>query len=75
MKLRTDIRPYFQKIADYYWDHLDRDLYNDGQHITIWDWLKRDYDVVKIGQIGSKTELWVSFPDEQHMTLFMLRWA
>ena len=70
MKLRADIRPYFQKIADHYWDYLDP--HTDG---TIWEWLKRDYDVVKIGQIGSKTELWVTFPDEQHMTMFLLRWA
>jgi hypothetical protein len=75
MKLRADIRPYFQKIADYYWDNIGRDFYNEGHHITIWDWLKRDYSVVKIGQIGSKTELWVTFPDEQHMTMFMLRWT
>jgi hypothetical protein len=75
MKLRKDIRPYFQKIADYYWDNIGRDFYNDGHHITIWDWLKQDYNVVKVGPVGSKPELWVSFPDEQHMTMFMLRWA
>ncbi len=75
MKLRVNIRPYFQKIADYYWDNIGRDLYHNGQHITIWDWLKRDYDVVKVGPVGSKPELWVSFPDEQHLTMFMLRWT
>jgi hypothetical protein len=70
-KLRVDLRPFFPKIANYYWD--ERDL--SGKHLTIWDWLKRDYDVVKIGSMGSKPELWVSFPDEQSLTFFLLRWA
>lgn len=71
MKLRANIRPYFQKIADYYWEELQ---YN-GPHMSIWDWLLRDYNVVKMGPIGSKSEIWVSFPNEQHMTMFMLRWS
>mgnify|MGYP000093015496 CR=1 FL=1 len=71
MKLRTDIRPYFQKIADYYWQERTIDV----EHMTIWEWLQRDYSVVKVGPVGSKPELWVTFPDEQHLTMFMLRWA
>jgi hypothetical protein len=70
MTLRTDIRPYFPKIANWYWDN--KDPATDG---SIWDCLKRDHDVVKIGSMGSKPELWVSFPDEQHLTMFMLRWS
>jgi hypothetical protein len=71
MKLRKDIRPYFQKIADYYWQESTIDV----EHMTIWEWLQRDYSVVKVGPVGSKPELWVLFPDEQHLTMFMLRWA
>ena len=70
MKLRVDIRPYFKNIADYYWDNLDTTV--DG---SIWDWLYRDYNVIKIGPVGSKPQLWVSFPDEKMLAWFLLRWA
>ena len=70
MKLRLDIRQYFPTIANYYWDHLDPQI--DG---SIWDWLGKDYQVVKVGPVGSKPELWVTFPDEQHLSLFLLRWS
>jgi hypothetical protein len=71
MKLRIDIRPYFPKIADYYWDELE----DQDPHMTIWEWLRRDYDVVKIGTLGDNPELWVSFPTEQDITAFVLRWS
>jgi hypothetical protein len=68
-KLRVDIRPYFPRIANYYWDNLDPA--SDG---SIWVWLKRDYDIVKIGSIGDSKELWVHFPDEKMLMWFKLRW-
>jgi hypothetical protein len=70
MKLRIDIRPYFPKIANYYWD--TKDPATDG---SIWDWLGREYDIIKIGHLGDKPELWVSFPDEKMIAWFMLRWV
>jgi hypothetical protein len=71
MKLRIDINPYFKKIADHYWDHLDPQT--DG---TIWEWMAREYQVVRISAIRvGENKTWVSFPSEEYMTLFMLRWA
>lgn len=69
MKLRIDFRPYFPDICAYYWKHI-YDL-NQG---SIWDWMKRDYDMVKIGSIGSKPEMWVTFPDEATLMWFKLKW-
>lgn len=69
-KLRVDVRPFFPKIANYYWDHMDPAT--DG---SIWDWLRRDYDIIKIGAIGSSKALWVTFPDEKQKVIFYLRWA
>lgn len=71
VKLRVDIRPYFAKIANYYWDQKPLAV----PHESIWDWLKRDYDIVKIGTVGLKPELWVSFPNEKMLAWFLLRWA
>ena len=70
MKLRIDIRPYFPAVANYYWDNMDPE--SDG---SIWDWLGRDYDIVRIGPVGSKKELWVHFPDAETLLLFKLRWV
>lgn len=71
MKLRIDINPYFKNIADYYWDNLEPQI--DG---SIWEWLLRDYKVIRIGPIVTRDKkTWVSFPDEQHLTAFLLRWA
>lgn len=69
-KLRVDIRPYFPRVANYYWDNMDPAT--DG---SIWDWLKRDYDIIKIGTIGNKKELWVHFPDSKMLMWFKLRWS
>jgi hypothetical protein len=41
---------------------------------SIWVWLKRDYDIVKIGSIGDTKELWVHFPDDKRLMWFKLRW-
>lgn len=71
MTLRVDIRPYFTKIANYYWNEKPI----PATHESIWDWLKRDYNIIKIGSMGSRPELWVSFPDDQTKTLFLLRWS
>lgn len=73
MKLRIDIRPYFPNIARYYWEELEYD--SEVVHMSIWDWLHRDYGIIKIGSIGIKPELWVHFPDEKKLAWFMLRWA
>lgn len=71
IKLRVDVNPYFKRIADYYWDHLDPST--DG---SIWDWLKRDYDVIKIGPIKDRDgKMWVVFPNESSYAMFLLRWA
>ena len=70
MRLVINVDPDFKKITDYYWDHVEPEF--DG---SIWDWLHRDYGVVKIGQRGSKQEMLIQFPDEQHKTLFLLRWG
>lgn len=71
MTLRINIDPYFKKIADYYWDERPVEC----QHVTIWQWLERDYGALKIGARGSKGESIVSFPDEAHKTMFLLRWG
>ena len=68
-KLRVDIRPYFPRIANYYWDNMDPA--SDG---SIWVWLKRDYGIIKIGTIGDNSELWVHFPDDKMLMWFKLRW-
>ena len=70
MKLRVDIRPYFSKIANHYWD--TKDPATDG---TIWDWLLRDYQIIKVGTIGIKPQMWVHFPDEKMLAWFLLKWA
>ena len=70
MRLLIDVGPMFKQIADYYWDHMDPEF--DG---SIWDWLRRDYGVIKVGPRGSKRELLIQFPDEAHKTLFLLRWG
>ena len=71
MTLRIDINPYFKNIADYYWDNLDPHI--DG---SIWEWLAKEYEVIRIGPIKDRDgKTWVSFPDEQHKTLFLLRWS
>ena len=68
--IQIDINPYFRDIADYYWDHMDPAT--DG---SIWEWLLRDYEAVRRGPILDRANrTWVSFPDEQHLTLFLLRW-
>lgn len=70
-RLRIDINPYFKNIANYYWDHMDPAT--DG---SIWEWLLRDYEVVRIGPIKDRDgRSWVAFPDEAHLTLFMMRWS
>lgn len=69
VKLRVDIRPYFPRIANYYWDNMDPA--SDG---SIWDWLKRDYNIIKIRSVGDNRELWVQFPDEKTLMWFKLRW-
>jgi hypothetical protein len=66
---RFDINPYFVKIADYYWDYLD--ISEVG---SIWDWLKTDYDIIKIGPMGDKRGSWVSIPEENY-SAFLLRWS
>lgn len=68
-QLRVDIRPYFPCIANYYWDNMDPAT--DG---SIWDWLKRDYDISRIYHIGDTRALWVHFPDEKTLMWFKLRW-
>ena len=68
-KIYADIYPYFKKVANHYWD----DLYKSN--ISVWDWLGREYDIIKIGHLGNKPELWVSFPDEKMIAWFMLRWV
>ena len=73
MKLRVDIRPYFPKIATYYWEELPLE---DGRvRMSIWDWLEQDYQIVKVGPVGSKPQLWVHFPDEKMLAWFLLRWG
>ena len=69
-KIRIDINPYFRTIADYYWDHLDPAT--DG---SIWEWLSKDYGVVRLGPIHDRGRSMISFPDEQHLTMFLLRWS
>jgi hypothetical protein len=69
-KLRVDIRPYFPRIANYYWDNMDPA--SDG---SIWAWLMRDYAIVKVGTIGDSKELWVHFPDDRMLMWFKLRWS
>jgi hypothetical protein len=70
-KLRIDINPLFTNIADYYWDHMDPQ--NDG---SIWEWLLKDYGVVRIGPMADRhNRTWVKFPDEAHLSLFLLRWS
>jgi hypothetical protein len=69
-KLRVDIRPYFPKIVTYYWENLSPK--RDG---TIWEWMARDYEMLRVGPVGTKPELWVSFPSEEYFTLFLLRWS
>ena len=71
MNLRVDIRPYFPKIAEYYWEELPAET----PHLTIWDWLKRDYSVIRVGPVGSQPELWVRFSDEKMLSWFVLRWV
>ena len=73
MKLRVDIRPYFKNVADYYWEDLE--LNDSAPHMSIWDWLYRDYQIIKIGTIGNKPQLWVSFPDEKMLSWFVLKWS
>jgi hypothetical protein len=71
MNPRIDISPYFKHIANYYWDHLDPE--SDG---TIWDWLRLEYGIARAGpRIDKLGRTWISFPDESHLTLFLLRWA
>lgn len=71
MTIRIDINPYFKNIADYYWDHLDPQI--DG---SIWEWLLVEYGVSRLGPIRDmEGKSWVSFPDEQSKTMFLLRWA
>lgn len=71
MTLRIDINPYFKNIADYYWDHLDPQT--DG---SIWEWLAKEHDVIRLGPIRDRDgRTWVSFPDEAHKTMFILRWS
>ena len=72
MRLVIDVDPDFKKIADYYWES---DICAETPHVTIWDWLKRDYGVIRIGQRGDKQEMLIQFPDEAHKTLFLLRWG
>lgn len=70
-QLRVDIRPYFPRIANYYWDHMDPST--DG---SIWEVLARDYNIGRIGPIGDPTRaLWVNFPDEKTLMWFKLRWS
>ena len=69
-QLRVDIRPYFPRIANYYWDNMDPST--DG---SIWDWLKRDYDISRLYHIGDARPLWVHFPDEKTLMWFILRWS
>lgn len=72
MTVRLNIDPYYKKIADYYWDELD--FFPSGQYLTLWAWLHRDYGIVKVRSRGSRDML-VQFPDEEHKTLFLLRWS
>lgn len=71
MKLRVDINPYFEKIATYYWEELDQ----SSGYVTIWEWLAKDYQIIKVGRIGNKPQLWVHFPDEKMLAWVLLKWA
>lgn len=76
-KMRVDIGPQFQKIADWYWEKFDQP---GDKHLSIWDVLERDYSARKVrfgmygGKYGMKKEMMVEFPDEKSYTMFLLRW-
>jgi hypothetical protein len=74
MTLKINITPYFKAIANYYWDEYD--LENEGR-LTIWEMLEKDYGVQRLGRIvpGRPNDTWVTFPNEEHKTLFILRWS
>lgn len=73
--MRVDIKPQFKKIADWYWEKFDQP---EGTHLSIWDFLNRDYGAHKgfnINSMQSDRSMWVVFPDEKSYTAFLLRWS
>ena len=69
VKHRVNVDPYFKKIADYYWEERPIEV----THVTIWEWLERDYGAVKLG--SRKGNTWLCFPDQEHLVMFILRWS
>jgi hypothetical protein len=73
--MRIPIAPYWDKIADYYWDQLDPST--DG---SIWTWLERDFRGVKRARYNefastSPSRWELEFECESDLTLFLLRWS
>lgn len=73
--MRVDIKPYWRKLAAWYWEEFDQP---EGDHLSIWDMLARDYQAIKAFNIGSMRDngaMWVNFPDEESYMMFVLRWS
>jgi len=69
----VDIRPYWRKITNWYWDEPK----NHRGGFSLWELLEDVYGIrpVSGSGFGSEKPLFVEFPDEKAYTLFVLKWS
>jgi len=64
--MKLPCRPYWDKIVEYYVDHIHFDVV---PKLTLRQWLKKTYAVDMIDM------QWFFFERESDMTMFLLRWS
>jgi len=64
--MKLPCRPYWDKIVEYYVDHIHFDVM---PKMTLQQWMKKTYNA------DITDRRWISFERESGMTMFLLRWS
>jgi len=78
-ELVIPLAPYWSKIVDHYYAHIEND--DDGDDIpvrlSIWEWLEQDFNAIRFQPWKSPSHEFsrLIFETESELVFFKLRWA
>lgn len=75
--MKVDIHPQYDKISNWYWNSEEGQEILIHRGMSLWDWLQETYGAKKLyGYHDTRwTGMWISFPNEESYTVFLLRWS
>lgn len=72
--MKVDINPQWGNLVRWFWDTSEGQAISESG-MSILDMLYNEYGAERTYCLRTSNEIYLTFPDEQSYTMFLLRWA